>query len=194
MGKARTFSDAARESVYQKEFDDELYNTAAQQNSYNLGSVHFSDQSGIANITQAGSDQRKANLKGAQFTGNIGFALNIVSLNTTTDTINLLEDSTGSPVSLIAGASIVTISGGGTTADLITILGRQRLGQRLSLTNISTQTITIKHTATATPDTILTPDGQDFIFNGNMEIDFHYDDTTSKWRIVSGQKGSNSFW
>jgi hypothetical protein len=92
VGKARTFSDSAREAVYQKEFDDEIYTSANQQNSYNLGSVHFSDQSGIANITQAGSDQRKASLEGALFRGNIGFESETAVLDVGSDTIDLLED------------------------------------------------------------------------------------------------------
>ena len=185
MGKARTFSDAARESIYQKEFDDEVYNTAAQQNSYNLGSVHFSDQSGIANITQAGTDQRKANLKGALFTGNIGFDLQTAVLDVPTNTIDLLEDGSSNALSLVSTDRIVTLSAG-TAADLVTILGSQRAGQRLTLYNILGNTITIKHTAAATDNTILTPDTNDFTFVNNMAINLVFDITTAKWRVVSG--------
>ena len=189
MGKARTFSDSARESVYQKEFDDEVYNTAAQQNSYNLGSVHFSDQSGIANITQAGTDQRKANLKGALYTGNIGFELQTAVLDVGTETIDLLEDATSTALSLVSTDRIVTLSAG-TTSDLVTILGAQRPGQRLTLYNILGNTITIKHTSTATDNTILTPDNADFTFTNNMAINLVFDITTTKWRIVGAAAGS----
>jgi len=191
VGKARTFSDAARESIYQKEFDDEVYNTAAQQNSYNLGSVHFSDQSGIANITQAGTDQRKANLKGALFTGNIGFDLQTARLDVGTDTIDLLEDATSTALSLVSTDRIVTLSAG-TTSDLVTILGSQRPGQRLTLYNISGNVITIKHTGAATPDTIRTPDNSDFIMQNTMAINLVYDITTTQWRIVGIAAGSGS--
>ncbi len=185
VGKARIFSDAAKESVYQKEFDDELYNTAAQQNSYNLGSVHFSDQSGIGNFTQAGTDQRKANLDGALYTGNIGFNLQTAVLDIATNTIDLLEDGSSNALSTVSTDRIVSLSSG-TTADLITILGAQRPGQRLTLYNILGNTITIKHTAAATDNTILTPDTNDFTFENNMAINLVFDITTAKWRLVVG--------
>lgn len=189
VGKARIFSDGAREAVFQKEFDDEIYSAANQQNSYNLGSVHFSDNSGIANITQAGTDQRKANLKGALFTGNIGFDLQTAVLDVGSETINLLEDATSTALSLVSVDKIVTISAG-STADLTTILGAQRPGQRLTLYSISGNTITIKNTAPATENTVLTPDGLDFTFENTMAINLVYDITTTKWRIVGSTGGS----
>lgn len=190
VGKARIFSDGAREAVFQKEFDDELYSAATQQNSYNLGSVHFSDNSGIANITQAGTDQRKANLKGALFTGNIGFDLQTVQLDVGSETINLLEDATSTALSVVSVDKIVTISAG-SSADLTTILGAQRPGQRLTLYSISGNTITIKNTAAATENTILTPDGLDFTFVNTMAINLVYDITTTKWRIVGSTGGGS---
>ena len=188
MGKARTFSDAAREAVYQKEFDDEVYNTAAQQNSYNLGSVHFSDQSGIGNFTQAGSDQRKASLEGALFTGNIGFDLQTAVLDVGTDTINLLEDSASAALSRVSTDRIVTLSVP-TTGNLVTILGAQRPGQRLTLYNTFGNTITIKNTAIATPDTIVTPGAVDFVLSGNGAVTLIFDITLAQWRI-EGNLGS----
>lgn len=188
MGKARIFSDAARESVYQKEFDDEVYNTATQQGSYNLGSVHFSDQSGIANISQAGSDQRKANLKGALFTGNIGFDLQTVLLDVATNTINLLEDGVGNPVPIVSTDRFVVLNAG-TTADLVTILGSQRPGQRLRLYNVLTNTITVKHTEATTVNTIRTPDGNDLVFPGNAVLDLVFDISTGQWKVVGNVGG-----
>jgi len=183
MGKARIFSDSARESVYQKEFDDEVYNMSSQQGSYNLGSVHFSDQSGIANISQGGADQRKASLKGALFTGNIGFNLQTVKLDVSTKTINLNNDSSGVALSVISTDRFVTLSTG-TSSDLTTITGAQRPGQRLTLYNTLTNTITIKHTAAATVNTIRTPDAGDLTFPGNAVITFVFDITTTQWRVV----------
>jgi hypothetical protein len=188
VGKARSFSDSSKDTVYQKEFDDEVYAAAAQQNSYNLGSVHFSDQSGIANISQAGSDQRKANLEGALFRGNIGFNLQTAVLDVPTDTIDLLEDGSSVALSTVSTDRIVSLSSG-TTADLVTILGSQRPGQRLTLYNIFGNTITIKHTAAATANTILTPDTNDFTFENNMVIELVYDITTTKWRLRTGVSG-----
>jgi len=191
MGKARVFSDSARESVYQKEFDDELYNTASQQGSYNLGSVHFSDQSGIANISQGGADQRKANLKGALFTGNIGFSLQTAKLDVATKTINLNNDSAGVALSVISTDRFVTLSTG-TTSDLVTITGAQRPGQTLRLYNTLTNTITIKHTAAATVNTIRTPDTNDLTFPGNAVMVFVFDITTAQWRVVGNVGGTGT--
>jgi len=188
VGKARSFSDSSKDTVYQKEFDDEVYAAAAQQNSYNLGSVHFSDQSGIANISQAGSDQRKANLKGALFQGNIGFNQQTAVLDVPSTTIDLLEDSASVALSLISTDRLVSLSTG-TTSDLVTITGAQRPGHRLYLFGILGNTITIKHTVAATANTILTPDEGDFDFSDNMVVELVYDISTSKWRIVSGVSG-----
>jgi len=184
VGKARSFSDNAKDTVYQKEFDDELYAAATQQNSYNLGSVHFSDQSGIANISQAGSDQRKANLQGALFRGNVGFELQTVVFNVATNSMDLLSDGS-TDVSQVSTDRIVTLSSG-TTGNLVTITGSQRPGQRLTLYNIFGNTITLVHTAAATDNTILTPDANNFLLENNMAITLVYDITTTKWRIVGG--------
>ena len=183
VGKAKIFSDQNRESVYQKESDDENYAAAAQQNSYNLGSVHFSDQSGIANISQAGTDQRKANLKGALFTGNVGFDLQTALLDVGSETIDLNNDSAGTVLSIIPTDRFVTLSAG-TTADLTTITGAQRPGQRLRLYNTLSNTITIKHTAGATVNTIRTTDASDLIFPGDACVDLTWDITAGQWRVV----------
>jgi len=191
VGKARSFSDSSKDTVYQKEFDDEVYAAASQQNSYNLGSVHFSDQSGIANISQAGSDQRKANLEGALFRGNIGFDLQTAVLDTVTDTIDLLEDGSGVALSTVSTDRIVTLSSG-TTADLVTILGSQRPGQRLVLYGIQGNTITIKNTAAAVDNTILTPDGNDFTLADTAVALLVFDITTVKWRVLTGGSGGGT--
>jgi hypothetical protein len=185
VGKARSFSDSSKDTVYQKEFDDEVYAAATQQNSYNLGSVHFSDQSGIANISQAGSDQRKANLQGALFRGNIGFDLQTALLDVGTNIIDLLSDGSGTALSQVSTDRIVALSSG-TSGILTTITGSQRPGQRLTLYNIFGNTITIQHTAAATDNTILTPDTNDFTLEFNMAITLVFDITTTKWRIVGG--------
>jgi hypothetical protein len=187
MGKARAFSDSSKDPVYQKEYDDEIY-SSAQQNSYNLGSTHFSDQSGIGNFTQAGNDQRKANIKGALFQGNIGFNLQTVLLDVGTNTIDLNNDSSGIVLPLISTDRFVTLSSG-STADLITITGVQRPGQRLRLYNTLVNTITIKHTAAATVNTIRTPDAGDLVILGNGVVDLTFDITTAQWRVVSGGGG-----
>lgn len=185
MGKARIFSDGARDAVYQKEADNEVYSAAAQQNSYNLGSTHFSDQSGIGNFTQAGTDQRKASVKGALFQGNVGFNQQTALLDVSTSTIDLLNDGGGTALSISSTDRFVSLSAG-TTADLTTITGVQRPGQRLVLYNTLTNTITIKHTAAATANTIRTPDGNDFTFLPDMAVALVYDITAAQWRIVSG--------
>lgn len=186
MGKARVFSEGANEAVYQSETNNENY-TLTQQSSYNLGNVHFSDQSGIGNFGQS-SNQRFIKITGGLFQGNIGFDLQTAVLDTTTDTIDLLEDGASVALSQVSTDRIVTISSG-TTADLETILGPQRPGQRLYLYGISGNTITIKNTAAATANTILTPDGNDFDFSDTMVIELVYDITTTQWRVVSGVSG-----
>lgn len=191
MGKARTFSDPARDSVYQKEYDNEVYSTAAQQNSYNLGSTHFSDQSGIGNFTQAGSDQRKASIKGALFQGNIGFNQQTAVLDVPSTTIDLLEDGSSAALALVSTDRLVSLSTG-TVSDLVTIIGAQRPGQRLFLYGILGNTITIKHTAAATANTILTPDKADFDFSDNIVVELVYDISTSKWRIIGGVGGGGA--
>jgi len=185
MGKARSFSDASKDALYQQELGDELYSTSAQQNPYNLGSVHFSDQSGIGNFSQAGSDQRKANLNGALYTGNIGFELQTAVLDITTNTIDLLEDGSSDPLSVVSTDRIVSIFGE-TEANLITILGVQRQGQRLFLYGIFGNTITIIHTAAATDNTILCPGNTNFTLSDTEVVELVYDITNAKWRIVGG--------
>ena len=111
MGKARAFSDSDDESVYQTESNNENYAMGSQQNPYNLGSLHFSDQSGLGNFSQAGSDQRKAALDGALFRGNIGFELQSAFLDPANNTIDLLVDQSNNPVSKVSTDRIVIISG-----------------------------------------------------------------------------------
>ena len=190
MGKARAFSDSSKDPVYQKESDDEIY-SSAQQNSYNLGSTHFSDQSGIGNFTQAGTDQRKANIKGALFQGNVGFDLQTALLDIATNTIDLNNDSSGTALSLVSTDRFVTLSSG-TTADLITITGAQRPGQRLRLYNTLTNTLVIKHTVAATVNTIRTPNASDLTILGDGVVDLTFDITTAQWRVVSGGGGAGT--
>ena len=187
MGKARTFSNEGEEANYLKESEDEIYNST-QQNSYNLGSTTFSDQSGIGNFAQSGTDQRKANLTGALFRGNIGFLLQSAVLDETSKTINLLEDQSGVPVSDVSSDRIVIISGVATTADLEIILGAQRPGQRLVLYNTDGNTITIKDASTAgsptDPNLIRTPGALDYILSGFDSVFLAYDSDIEQWRII----------
>ena len=169
MGKARKFSGSDDEAVLQSQSDSENYAVGAQQNAQNLGSVHFSDNSGYGNFTQAGRDQRNAALDGALFRGNIGFNLQICKLDVGTETIDILSDGFN-PLSVVSTDKIVTLSAG-VTGDLTTILGAQRPGQRLLLYGIQGNTITIKNTAAATENTILTPDGADFTLEKKLVMD-----------------------
>lgn len=182
VGKAKKFSDEADEAVYQKESNNENFAMGSQQNPYNLGSVHFSDQSGLGNFAQSGNDKRKADLKGSLFRGNIGFNQQTVLLDVPTSTINLNNDAAGAVLDVISTDRIVSLSTG-TSANLVTITGAQRPGQTLRLYNISTNTITIKHTAAATANTIVTPTAADLLFPGNAVVTFVYDVSTSKWRV-----------
>lgn len=186
MGSARPFSDADDESVYQTESDNENYAQSSQQNPQGLGGGVFNDQSGYANISQAGSDQRKADLDGALFRGNIGFKLQSALIDSGTNTLDLLVDQNDDPVTESSTDRIPIISGIGNTVDLITILGSQRPGQRLVLYGIEGNTITIKHTAAATPNTILTPDEEDFILANTAVVLLVYDEILEKWRVLSG--------
>lgn len=187
MGKARTFSNEGEDANYLKESEDEIYNST-QQNSYNLGSTTFSDQSGIGNFAQSGTDQRKADLTGALFRGNIGFLLQSAVLDDTTNTINLLEDQSGVDVSDVSSDRIVIISGIATTADLEIILGAQRPGQRLVLYNTDGNTITIKDASTAAsptdPNLIRTPGALDYIITGFDSVQLVFDSIEEQWRIV----------
>lgn len=189
MGKARRFSDAANDTVYQSETNSENYAMGSQQNPYNLGSVHFSDQSGIGNFSQAGTDQRKANIKGALFQGNIGFDLQTALLDTNTKTIDLNNDSAGTVLSVISTDRFVTLDSG-TTGTLTTITGAQRPGQRLRLYNTTINTITITHTAAATVNTIRTPNASNLSFPGNGVLDLTWDITSAQWRVVGNVGGS----
>jgi len=189
MGKARGFSDAANDTVYQSETNSENYAMGSQQNPYNLGSVHFSDQSGIGNFSQAGTDQRKTNIKGALFQGNIGFDLQTALLDTGTETIDLNNDSAGTVLSVISTDRFVTLDSG-TTGTLTTITGPQRPGQRLRLYNTLTNTITITHTAAATVNTIRTPNATNLSFPGNGVLDLTWDITSAQWRVVGNVGGS----
>lgn len=190
MGKARIFSDGTKEVNYQKEFNDEIYASATQQNSYNLGSVHFSDQSGIGNFQQAGTDQRKVDLNGALFQGNIGFILQSGFVDFDTNELNLLVDQSNNPLPRVSTDRSVIISGLNTTATLITILGAQRPGQRLTLYNTAGNVITLQHSASGA-NTILTPDGNNFVLQNDMVIDLYYDSINSQWRILSGVSGGS---
>ncbi len=184
MGKARKFSSNDDEAVLQSQSDSENYAIGAQQNAQNLGSVHFSDNSGYGNFIQAGRDQRNAALDGALFRGNIGFNLQICELDVGTETIDILDDGT-TPLSVVSTDKIVSLSAG-TTGDLTIILGAQRPGQRLLLYGIQGNTITIKNTAGAVENTILTPDGADFTLENTNVALLVYDITTTKWRVLSG--------
>lgn len=186
MGKARSFSTSDDDEVLQTQSDNENYAVAAQQNAQNLGSVHFTDNSGYGNFKQSGQDQRNASLDGALFRGNIGHLLQSAFLDSDTDTIDLLVDQSNDPVSQVSNDRIPIISGIGNTADLVTILGAQRPGQRLLLYGIQGNTITIKNTAAATPNTILTPDATDFTLTDTNVALLVYDTTTTKWRVLSG--------
>ena len=187
MGKARAFSTEGEDANYLRESEDETYKVT-QQNSYNLGSTTFSDQSGIGNFAQSGTDQRKANLTGALFRGNIGFLLQSAVLDETSKTINLLEDQSSVPVSDVSSDRIVIISGVATTADLEIILGAQRPGQRLVLYNTDGNTITIKDASTAVtstdPNLIRTPGALDYIITGFDSVQLVFDSIEEQWRIV----------
>ena len=189
MGKARGFSDDSNDTVYQSETNSENYAMGSQQNPYNLGSVHFSDQSGIGNFSQAGTDQRKANIKGTLFQGNIGFNLQTALLDTGTETINLNNDSTGTVLSVISTDRFVTLDSG-MVGTLTTITGPQRPGQRLRLYNTTTNTITVTHTAAATINTIRTPNASNLTFPGNGVLDLTWDITSAQWRVVGTVGGS----
>lgn len=188
MGKARSFSNEANEIVFQTESNNENYAIGSQQNSYNLGSVHFSDQSGIGNFSQSGQNSKFAQVKGSLFQGNIGFVQQTVELDVDTSTINLNNDSTGTVLAVISQDRIVTLSAG-TTSDLTTITGAQRQGQRVTLYNIFTNTITIKNDAGATVNTIVTPGAVDFSLSGHGLVTLVFDISLAQWRI-EGNLGS----
>ncbi len=185
MGKARSFSTSDDDVVLQSQSDNENYAVAAQQNAQNLGSVHFSDNSGYGNFKQSGRDQRNASLEGALFRGNLGFNLQTAILDVGTETLDILEDGSGNPLNVISVDKIVGLSAG-LTGNLTTILGAQRPGQRLLLYGIQGNTITIKNTAGATPNTILTPDATDFTLTDTNVALLVYDITTTQWRVLSG--------
>ena len=188
MGKARSFSNEANEIIYQTESNNENYSLGSQQNSYNLGSVHFSDQSGIGNFSQSGQNSKFVNLKGSTLQGNIGFVQQTVELDVGTFTINLNNDSTGTALAVISQDRIVTLSAG-TTADLTTITGAQKQGQRVTLYNIFSNTITIKNDAGATVNTIVTPGAVDFSLSGHGLVTLVFDISLAQWRI-EGNLGS----
>jgi len=192
MGKARSFSDTDSEAVYQTEANNENYSLGSQQNAQGLGGGVFNDSSGYGNFSQSGSDQSKADLKGALFRGNIGFKLQSAFLDFGTDTIDLLVDQSNDPVSQVSTDRSVIISGINTTADLVTILGAQRPGQRLFLYNTFGNTITIKNTVSATENTILTPDAGDLVLSGNGVVELVYDDILTKWRVVGNVGGGGT--
>jgi len=196
VGKAKIFSDESRESVYQKQFDNEVYSTA-QQNSYNLGSTQFSDNSGIGNFSQSGNQRNLVSLKGSTIQGNFGFIQQTVLLDVPTSTINLNNDSAGVVLGVISTDRFVTLSTG-TSGTLTTITGAQRPGQRLRLYNTTTNTITVTHTAAATINTIRTPTAANLSFPGNAILDLTYDITSAQWRVVGniggGGGGSQTPW
>jgi len=182
MGKARVFSDGADE-IGKNQTDNENFALANQQNPYNQGSTHFSGTGGTSSLSQP--NKKLVSIDGALYLGNIGFNLQTAFLDVGNDTIDLFVDGNNRPLEQVSVDRIVTISAG-STADLITILGAQRSGQRLLLYNTITNTITIKNTAAATPNTILTPGTTDFILANNEIVELAYDITTTKWRIVGG--------
>jgi hypothetical protein len=54
-----------------------------------------------------------------------------------------------------------------------------------------TNTITIKHTASATTNTIRTPNAGDLVILGDGVVDLTFDITTAQWRVVSGGGGTS---
>ena len=188
MGKGRLFSDSSNDEVYNTQISNETYVLSSQQNAQGLGGGVFNDSSGYGNFRQSGRDQRNADLNGALFRGNLGFNLDTAVLDVATSTLNILEDASGNPLSQVSIDKSVTISAG-STADLITILGAQRPGQRLRIYNTEGKTITIKNTGSAISDTIFTPGATDFVLTGNEVVDLTYDIIQSKWRVVGGAGG-----
>ena len=198
MGKGRTFANEANEIVYQTESNNENYSLGSQQNSYNLGSVHFSDQSGIGNFSQSGQNSKFVKLKGSTIQGNFGFVQQTILLDVGTSTINLNNDSTGTALAVISQDRIVSLSAG-STSDLTTITGAQRPGQRVTLYNIFSNTITIKNDAGATVNTIVTPGAVDFSLSGHGVVTLVFDISLAQWRIEGnlgsgGGTGSQTPW
>jgi len=196
MGKGRLFSDSSNDEVYNTQTNNENYVLSSQQNAQGLGGGVFNDSSGYGNFRQSGRDQRNADLKGALFRGNLGFLEQSAFIDATTNTLNLLVDQSNNPVAETSTDRFTIISGLGTSVDLITILGAQRPGQRLRIYNTDGNTITIKNTGSATPDTIFTPGAVDFVLSGNDVVDLTYDIISAKWRIVGvtgGGTPSTSF-
>ena len=185
MGKARSFSNESQEANYRKEYDDEIYTASTQQNSYNLGSVHFSDQSGIGNFAQSGSDQTKADLRGALFSGNQGFEAQNALLDVTTETINLQLDNNNNPLPRVATIKLIFLSSG-TTANLSKITGAERPGQRLILCALVGNNITIKDAGSSTdPDLIHTPGNADYTLANTDAAELIYDLQENQWRMLT---------
>lgn len=180
---------SANEDVYNTLSNNENFVLATYLNS-NIGTTHFSDQSGIGNFGQSRSFKKTDVFHGAVFLGNIGFQLQIVALDFNTSTINLLKDPTTPIVNISTDKFVILTNTAGTVADLVFIKGSQRPGQRLRLYNTLTNTITVKHTKDAVSDTIRTPDENDLIFPGNAVLDLTLDITTDQWRVV-GNLGSS---
>jgi len=183
----RDFSDQGKADAEQLETENENYAMSNNTGSFGLSGQEFTFNDPIPVPQQA--NQPFARISGVLFTGNIGFDQQTAKLDVVTNTINLLEDSSGNQLPRVSTDRTVTLSTG-TTGTLTTILGSQRPGQRLTLYNIFGNTITITHTAAAIDNTILTPDTNNFIFSNNMAINLVWDIFTTKWRIVGSSGGT----
>jgi len=187
VGKARIFSS-----------DDESLNRRAVEEQYALGrnndnttgGLQFGAQEGFTPIQQTGLlDTTKVQIRGSQMAGPLGFGLQLSGLNVATDTLDIARNVAGTPHAQ-PSVYVTPILSAGSTTDLVTILGQKFDGQLLILNGIQGNTITIKNTAGAGQDTILTPGGVDFLLRDTDTVSFIFDVTSGKWRITSGSGGS----
>ena len=150
------------------------------------GDLRLGEQSGNSAQQQSGinRDPRMLPREGGQMLGNVGWTLGTARLITGTNDLDLWDDGAGAGVNRVPAMIIVSLDSG-TSGTLTTITGKQRDGQRLMCFGIAGNTITITHTAAGTADTITCPNNSNVTWSDDQVVEFVYDITTDKWRLVT---------
>jgi len=189
MGKARVFGSYVEEEIGL--LRNKVAGYGLDRNPPNqVGTTFLTSQVGLTPIEQSGLqiDRTKMPRAGGVFSGSVGFEVGTTRLDTGTNEIDLLKNSTGGENEKLFGDFVVILSSG-TTGTLTSIIGASKDGMRIRLYGIQGNTITITHTAAATANTITCPNDQNFTWSDDEVVDIVYDITSAKWILIGGGGG-----
>ena len=185
-GKARVFSDDAKEETELRIRQKSLYSLGSRKNDSSTGAVEFGQQSGFVPPAQSGlQDTSKVPIDGGQMEGALGFTLNLAELNVGTGLLDIARDVSQNLFKVVPNDVIVSLSAG-VTSNLETIEFAKFEGHRLRLYGIQGNTVTIIHTAIGTANAIKCPTDVNFVWLDDEVIDFTFNVVTGQWHLMTG--------